>query len=100
MESQLDLFEGNRRKEQGLAVVEANNENFVERMRRIAREISAREAYVTADDLRKFDDDEHPHSPNAWGAIFKGRGWLCLGFSPSAYILNHGRVIRRWKWIG
>lgn len=82
----------------GLSKVAENAQCFVETMRSIARGISRKKGNVSTDDLREIAEARgiEPHHPNAWGAIFKESGWLCIGRKQSARTSNHAREIRVW----
>lgn len=102
MSDQLGLFEGIKRKEEGIAAVSANADTFVQTMRRAAVGFSNRSGSVSADDLRGYAMvcDLRPHHQNAWGAIFKGPGWKCIGRKRSECASNRAREIRVWRWVG
>jgi len=55
---------------------------------------------VTSDDVRRWAEEaeDHPHHPNAWGAIFRGNDWTSLGLSSSEVASNHARRIFIWKY--
>lgn len=99
--TQLDLLEGERRKKEGISRVAGNSAMFLNRMRNKAIDISDFWGKVSSDELRcyaKNFDIEPPH-PNAWGAVFKGRNWKCIGRQKSAWPGNHARSIGVWKWV-
>jgi len=100
--TQLDLIEGEARKEEGIGRVSGNNGLFLNRMRNKAIDISNLWGKVTTDDLRAYADhiEISPHHPNAWGAIFKGKNWKYIGRTKSAWPPNHARSISVWKWEG
>ena len=87
-------------KQQGLDQVTANNEQFVDSMRQIAKGISILKGQVCTDDLRAAADKAglRPTHCNAWGAVFRGAGWVVIGRKASTYPSTHGREIRIWKW--
>jgi len=74
---------------------------WVEAMRDHARVISLMTGEVTADDVRQHarEMEWQPESPNAFGAVFRGRHWLCIGRTKSKHPGNHAREIRVWKWV-
>jgi len=88
-------------KQRGLDAVEHSNETWVERMRICAREVSRECGGVTADDVRGYAQfiGWHPESPNAYGAVFRGKRWQCIGRKKSEHPGNHSREIRVWKWV-
>jgi hypothetical protein len=97
-----DAVEGQRLKRKGLERVEAKNARFIEKMRAYAREWSHHFSYVTTDDLRKYSEGAglYPTHHNAWGAIFKQKGWMVIGRQPSKLAGNHGRYINVYRWEG
>ena len=88
-------------KQRGLDAVEESNLTWVEAMRDHARVISLMTGEVTADDVRQHarEMEWQPESPNAFGAVFRGRHWLCIGRTKSKHPGNHAREIRVWKWV-
>ena len=77
---------------------EVTSETFLETMRSRARAICLQFGRVSNDDLREYADSirmEPPHH-NAWGAVFRGSDWRCVGFVPSRVPSSKGRTIRQW----
>ena len=93
---QLGLF----MRDNGLDSVENNNLNWVERMREIAKNISAEIGEVCADDLRRIADktNDQPGHPNAWGSVFRGREWHVVGRRKSITPTAHAREIKVWRY--
>ena len=100
--TQLDLVSAMYARDTGIEQVSDNNQVFLETMRGYARRIYRNRGYVTSDDLRVIADDIglQPHHPNAWGAIFAGNDWQCIGRMKSAYKPNHAREIKKWAFKG
>ena len=98
MGSELQL--GLELKEAGLDQVELHGERFVDWARRVAIAICRDKGVVNADEIRLVADNNGiaPHHPNAWGAIFRGKEWVPVGFMQSEHPSNHGRVIRTWRY--
>lgn len=99
--TQLEL--GEQRRDAGIEKVSANNSEFLNTMRHVARRISQWRGQVSADDLRVWADEKggmQPSHPNAWGGVFKQAGWVCTGRRKSAWPSNHGRWIAVWRWEG
>ena len=94
--AQMGLF----RRDQGLDAVEQHNTSWVKQMRRQARKICMTRGNVTSDDLHKFADsqDLQPSHHNAYGAVFRGKGWKCIGRCRSTRPSAHGREIKLWAW--
>ena len=97
-----DIEEGRGRQSDGLASIESNHAAWLLQMRAHARAVCYAFGHVTADDLRAYADERRlwPTHSNAWGAVFKEKGWECTGRVYSAYVSNHGREIKRWRWAG
>ena len=91
---------GLEQKQLGLALTESNNTALVKLARAVAKEICGRKGSVTMDDVRRELGDLKPSSPNAYGAVFHGDEWHCIGWEPSTLKSNHARFIRRWKLVG
>lgn len=87
-------------KQEGIALVALNAENFVAIMRAAARRISEESGFVSSDNLRVIADGMGlvPHHPNAWGAIFSGSHWKEIGRQKSKLPGNRAREIRVWRW--
>lgn len=100
--TQLDLLEGEKRREEGISRVSGNSALFLRHIRRVAEDYSRINGSVTSDALRKYAYDFLlvPHHPNAWGAVFRGKNWKCIGRVNSAWPPNHARSISVWKWDG
>ena len=95
-----DFIAGKAAKDAGLDSVESNNPNFVANMRLVAKEIVLACGRVSCDDLRVYARDNNivPSHPNAWGAIFRGKGWKQIGRKKSKLVTNHAREIRIWTF--
>lgn len=85
-------------RDEGIRQVADNNQFFL----RVAREVARRLARmnggeVTCDDVRKacpFD----PLHPNAWGAVFRDKGFEFTGkLQKSALVQGHGNLQRVWR---
>jgi hypothetical protein len=105
MSAQLSIFDinaGIHGRDSGIEAVISSNECFVSTMRGIARIIVRRKGVVTSDDLREIARDHGivPKHENAWGGIFRGNEWECVGFMKSKLPSNHARTIRTWRMRG
>ena len=98
MSAQLGL----RLKQRGIDAVEESNFDWVSFMRELAQTHSDIYGSVTADNVRNVSEKtaRHPKHPNAYGAVFKGKGWKAIGYTQSQHPSNHGRTIRVWRWVG
>lgn len=76
----------------------APNEAFIQTMRNFARMIVNDQGKVSTDDLRLVADELklRPAHHNAWGAIFRGKEWVCIGRKKSGYKSNNSREIKIW----
>ena len=99
---ELSLADGLQAKRDGLALVEAHNHRWVDRMRQYAMEISEKSGHVTIDNLRQFAEkmNLHPKNSYAWGSVFHGVKWKHIGWQRSALPSNKGRHIQVWRYEG
>ena len=90
-----------RLKQRGIDAVEESNLTWVEEMRQHARFVSLRDGSVTADDVRDHVQaiGWKPESPNAYGAVFRGKHWKCIGRCKSKHPGNHAREIKVWAFV-
>src|SRR5690242_12215612 len=100
MAIQPSLEFGRRLKRRGQDAVESHDPTFQQTMRAVARRLALEHGNVTGDDLRKWAADRgiQPKHPNAWGAVFRERGWQCVGYVQSAVVSRHAGRIGVWKW--
>jgi len=100
--SQLNLPLGIRLRDIGLDAVEDHNLTWVERMRIVAKNICDKQVTVSADDLRQYvvSHQDFPDHPNAWGSIFREKGWKMIGRKKSEAPSAHAREIKVWTWTG
>lgn len=99
---QLQFSERNGRllQAEGMALLDSNHTEWLAHMRDIARQIAERHGEVSTDDLRRYADetDMHPDSPNAWGNVLRGRGWIPIGRQTSKVASNHARKIISYRY--
>lgn len=102
MQLRFDLLQGLERKDAGLDQVESTHEDFVPRLRELVKQYALYHGEVTADDARRLAIEHglRPKHKNAWGAVFRGKGWKKVGQRQSALISNHGHVNPVWIWVG
>lgn len=93
---------GKDARDKGIAQVADNAVDFMEWAQGVALKIYEARGAVTSDDIRKVAERQKvvPHHPNAWGALFKRKGWVRLGYKQSVKISNHARQISIWAWEG
>jgi hypothetical protein len=89
---------GLERKKKGLDAIEAGSDGWVHRARAAARRIARERERVTADDVREwaYRAGDEPGSPNAYGAIFRGKEWVEVSFTQSKHETNNARRIIVW----
>jgi hypothetical protein len=88
---------GLKLRDQGIASVTQNNREWVRKMRNSARAIARSKGHVTTDDLRPLTSlHGEPLHDNAWGGIFREKGWKCVGRKTSSRKEAHGREIKCW----
>lgn len=90
--------EGRRRGRQqaayGTKRVARNDTLWVERARRVARDIAAQRGRVTSDDLHEVCPLPEGAHHNLMGAVWRGIGLPVLGYETSRRPEAHSRVIR------
>ena len=101
-QSSLDAARGAELKAHGLETLEAFDGQFVQYMRKVARQISERCGFVSSDNLRVVAAELgiEPTHRNSWGAVFHGPRWRMVGRQVSAIPSNHHREIKVWQWQG
>jgi hypothetical protein len=83
-----DYAAARQERDDGVDCVTHHCQGFVATVRQRAIEIARERGQVTADDLRAWANDNGlvPHHPNAWGAVFSGKMFTCIGTIQSAYV--------------
>ena len=82
----------------GINAVAERNQTFLETVRGAARMICRNQGSVTADDVRKWADENGyaPSNKNCWGAVFKSPDFVAVGFTTSRQVQGHGNRLVRW----
>lgn len=98
--SLFDLATGEAEKRRGLDRIQESHDGFVRTLRAAAIDHSRLHGKVTADDVRRLAMARglRPQHKNAWGAIFRGRGWKRVGESKSELATNHGHRNPVWRY--
>jgi hypothetical protein len=95
----LDLFEGLRRQEVGVAQVYLNNFDWVDKARVVAKSLAVKHGAISIDDvLSAFPRPPSVH-PNATGAIFKEKIWVKVGYKPSEKPSARARIVGVYKLL-
>lgn len=99
---QLDLVDAIRRREQGMAEVEAHSDSeYRYRLIGAIEVLAASAREFTADEARKIAGDPPPTThPNIAGALFnaaaKAGTIRMVGYGLSTRPQGHGNLVRRW----
>lgn len=91
-----DYLEGTRRRDAGVAQVEANNSDWVQQARNTALMLAAQNGEVTSDEVQKLCPRPAHIHPNATGSIFKDKRFRFIGHTPTKRIDGHARTIKIW----
>lgn len=86
--------QGRQRADYGAKRVARQDTLWVERARRVAREIASQRGRVTSDDLHEACPLPADAHHNLMGAVWRGIGLPVLGYETSRRPEAHGRVIR------
>jgi hypothetical protein len=90
----LQYAEAQRRRDAGLDLVEGNYPDYLSRARVAARAVAIREGEVTINEVRQRvgPPPEGVH-PNVMGAVFRGREWSLIGYTPATHAAGHARRV-------
>jgi len=94
-----DLSEGQRRKQDGIALVTFHGSGWLNRARAAARAIAAKQGKVTSDEVLAVVG--HPEREglhrNSCGAIFQDPGFVLVGYTRTRRPEGHARKIGEWR---
>ncbi len=91
----LDFIEGQRRKEQGIALAASGYGNeWIDRARSVAEILAAQNGEVTIEDV--YQKIGIPPRPNMAGSVFRGKRFRFLGFDTAQRKERQGGTFRRW----
>jgi hypothetical protein len=95
------ITRGRQYRDHGLEKVGRNNDEFMHRCRQYAIDCCRREGSVTIEQVRIFATCEAiiPTHPNAWGTIFKAKGFKPTGFAQNGMESAHARLVRVWTYV-
>ena len=89
-----------KEKQLKLALVEKNNDYFLETMRGVARILYRKlKRPITNDDVRDYYESHRgtlpliPTSQNVWSVLFRTKEWKRVGTVKSAQVQGHGNYI-------
>ena len=92
------LTRGRQYRDHGIAKVGRNNEEFMTRCRQYAIDTCRLHGSVTIEQVRIFATCNAliPNHPNAWGTIFRAKGFKPVGFVQNTLESAHARLVRVW----
>lgn len=95
------LFE-ERFKVEGMSAAAAKHWYILNQARQAAIFCAEGGREITIDDVRtELDRREIYYEKGNWmGSVFKGGGWLHIGFRQSNHKDGHGRIVGVWRYIG
>lgn len=94
---QLDLTEGEHRRDLGIEKVTSHNGNWLATARLTAEGIARRHGKVSSDELREVLGDHQPDHPNAYGSVFRDKRFQAIGFKKSENPSRHAGMIRVYR---
>lgn len=97
--TQMDLLEGQRLKERGMALAADAVPRLIAEARAYAKQHALQHGEVTADDVSEWLEQQGlPDLGPAAGQLFRGPDWAFTGrFIQSARKSNHARLLRVWR---
>lgn len=91
----LNYIEGQRRKEQGIAIAASGYGNeWIDRARSVAEMLAAQNGEVCIEDI--YQKIGLPPRPNMAGSVFRGKKFRFLGFETAQRQERQGGIFRRW----
>jgi hypothetical protein len=98
-----DLFDyaaGRALKDAAMIHFEATAPTWLDKARQVARDHARVYGTVCADDVQRLcPPPKHIHH-NAMGSVFRGSGFVSVGFKQSARTAAHARTIRVYRLSG
>jgi len=79
-------------------VTRANKNDWLRRIRKIARGHAKKHGVVSIDVLRRWADknNDHPTSSSTWGSVFQPSTWAVVSKMPSSYASSRSRKVSVW----
>jgi hypothetical protein len=68
---------------------------YLEKARQTAYKLAQQKGFVTSDDVVRVVG--MPSTPTILGALFKGKNFIRVGYTPSTRSQTHGREIGVWR---
>jgi len=85
-------------KHDALARFEAKGRAWLSQARAVAAWLAQKQGTVTTDDV--LEAVGYPPTTQHWniiGAVFSGKDWRIVGYTPSKRVSAHGRRIGQWQ---
>jgi len=97
--TQLDLTFEQDKKNRGMKLSAAKNQEYLDRARDLAREIGERTGTCSIEDVRMLAVSRGVFLPpaNYLGSVFRDGNWLPAGWVTSYHKGSHGRPVRLWR---
>lgn len=95
-----DISVGRALRDSQLALFELGYSAFLELCRDEAAKIATQRGQVSINDVREVVELPWNVSPNVFGAVFKDRRFVPVGFAQASHPGAHARVIRVYKLKG
>jgi hypothetical protein len=99
-----DQIKAREAAERGMRQAADNKASLLEFAKGVARDLGRKREFVTADDVQRVLVETHRISDralgNAAGSLFKGSDWQFAGVTKSTRVSAHGRLIRKWRYVG
>ena len=74
---------------------DTNSQVYLAKARQAAYKLAQQKGFITSDDVVNVVG--MPQSPSLVGSIFKGNGFVRVGYTPSTRNSTHGREIGVWR---
>lgn len=98
--AQLKLIEGEIERNRGIDRAERKSVDWVRAMRNVAKIVARQQGEVSSADIREIceQSDYWPHSPAAWGALFRGGEFEHTGrYEKARHKDGHARRVGIWR---
>lgn len=69
---------------------------WLSQARKVAEHLAMKHGETTSDAVQMICPKPEGVHQNACGSIFKGKKWVCTGFTQTSKVSGHARIIRIW----
>ena len=98
-ETQFDLFQGRRLRDEGMSVAAANRMTTLEEARIVAEQLAASKGDITIDDVNEVIEARGMHLGPAAGSVFRSEKWVPVGYRQTTKKTSHARPVRVWRFV-